>query len=56
MVSAEVAGCHRTGEARWFAPRQLSGGEPGEADVYSFYWRPSTTCVARSVAVDFMTW
>ena len=26
-----------------------------EADVYSFAWRPSTTCVARSAAVDSLT-
>jgi hypothetical protein len=39
----------------WIAARQLSGDEPAEADVYSFYQRPSTMCVARSVAVDFIT-
>jgi hypothetical protein len=34
---------------------QLSGDEPAEADVYSFSYRPSRTCVARSVAVDSIT-
>ena len=33
----------------------LARDEPAEADVYSFSWRPSTTCVARSVAMDFIT-
>jgi hypothetical protein len=26
-----------------------------EAEVHSFSWRPSTTCVARSVAANFST-
>ena len=39
----------------WFAARQLSGDEPAEADAYSLSSRPSTTCVARSVAVDSIT-
>ena len=39
----------------WFADRQLSGDEPAEADAYSLSSRPSTTCVARSGAVDSIT-
>src|SRR5215472_12371680 len=39
----------------WFAARQLSGNEPAEADAYLLSSRPSTTCVARSVAVDSIT-
>jgi hypothetical protein len=39
----------------WFAGRQLSGDEPAEADAYSLSSSPSTTCVARSVAVDSIT-
>jgi hypothetical protein len=39
----------------WFAARQLPGDEPAEADAYSLSSRPSTTCVARSVAVDSIT-
>jgi len=38
----------------WFAARHLSGDEPAERDVHSFYRRPGMTCVARSVAVDFI--
>jgi bifunctional DNA-binding transcriptional regulator/antitoxin component of YhaV-PrlF toxin-antitoxin module len=33
----------------------LSGDEPAEAGAYSLSSRPSTTCVARSVAVDSIT-
>jgi hypothetical protein len=39
----------------WFAAGQLPGYEHPEAGIYSFYDRPSTTCVARSVAVDSIT-
>jgi hypothetical protein len=39
----------------WIAARQRSGDEPAEADAYSLSSRPSTTCVARSVAVDSIT-
>ena len=39
----------------WFAARQLSGDAPAEADAYSLSSRPSTTCVARSVALDSIT-
>lgn len=40
----------------WFARRQHSDDKPAEADVYySLSSRPSTTCVARSVAADSIT-
>jgi len=39
----------------WFAARQLLRDEPTEAGAYSLSSRPSTTCIASSVAVDSIT-
>jgi transposase InsO family protein len=48
----DAPGYSRSG---WIGARQLSSDEPAEADAYSLFSRPSTTCVARSVAVDCIT-